>query len=187
MSIDVITEQDTIDILGEERFERLVRERWLSPFYKVEGYEGQPMYRLDLVHLRLKEDLRKARTVTKGYGGSLLLEPSNSVGGHRVDTRFGTDSTSTPRLYICLFCGGTGQCPDCRGTGRMPLQDGSRECPQCQGMQVCPKCHGEGKVDVRPERQPAPPALARQAEQIENLARQVFGRSVGSSALGVRS
>jgi hypothetical protein len=54
--IEMLDENETRELLGNERFDRLLAGRWISPFIK--GFE-RPMFRADLVELRLQEDLRR--------------------------------------------------------------------------------------------------------------------------------
>ncbi len=96
--MEFISERDAIAVVGAERFKRLRYAKpfpWLSPFTNVEGREGVPLYRRDLVLLRLEEDRRAYpsaviaksagvnRSAGSAAGGRSMPVVKKSVGGSR--------------------------------------------------------------------------------------------------------
>jgi hypothetical protein len=58
MSFEWLDENGVIALTGPERYGRLLAGGWISPTRTVKGYEGRPLFRRDLIELRLAEDRR---------------------------------------------------------------------------------------------------------------------------------
>lgn len=57
--------------------------------------------------------------------------------------------TGRGRLALpCVYCGGTGYCPQCYGTGKCAACRGVGTSPNPRGSEVCYVCHGDGVVDI---------------------------------------
>jgi hypothetical protein len=93
-------------------------------------------------------------------------------GTHRVPANDGAGRSPTaggaPGWHSCLFCRGSGSCPNCVGLG---VVAGDVECQVCGGSGDCTDCAGRGTVYGRP----LSPRVARAAEKLLGTVRRVVG------------